>query len=47
MESVLSYIEANKDRFLEELKEYLRIPSISNNAENRKDMLRCAHYLLD
>ena len=47
MESVLSYIETNKDRFLEELKEYLRIPSISNNVENKKDMLRCAHYLVD
>ena len=47
MESVLNYIEANKERFLEELKEFLRIPSISNNAENKKDMLRCAHYLID
>ncbi|MFN8007568.1 MAG: dipeptidase [Terriglobia bacterium] len=47
METVLNYIEANKDRFLEELKEHLRIPSISNNPENKKDMLRCAHYLID
>lgn len=47
MERVLNYIEANKDRFLEELKEFLRIPSISNNPENRQDMLRCAHYLIN
>jgi acetylornithine deacetylase/succinyl-diaminopimelate desuccinylase-like protein len=47
MEKVLAYIESNQDRFLEELKEFLRIPSISNNAENKKDVLRCAHYVAD
>src|SRR4030095_6165196 len=47
MEKVLQYIDKNKDRFLEELKEFLRIPSISNNAENKKDVLRCAHYVAD
>ena len=47
MENVLSYIEKNQDRFLEELKEFLRIPSISNNAENNKDVVRCAHYVAD
>jgi acetylornithine deacetylase/succinyl-diaminopimelate desuccinylase-like protein len=45
MEKVLTYIEKNQDRFLEELKEFLRIPSISNNAENKKDVLRCAHFV--
>ena len=47
MEKVLQYIDKNKDRFLEELKDFLRIPSISNNAENKKDVLRCAHYVAD
>jgi acetylornithine deacetylase/succinyl-diaminopimelate desuccinylase-like protein len=47
MEKVLAYIEKNQDRFLEELKEFLRIPSISNNLENKKDVLRCAHYVAD
>ena len=47
MEKVLQYIDKNKDRFLEELKDFLRIPSISNNAENKKDVLRCAHYVVD
>jgi acetylornithine deacetylase/succinyl-diaminopimelate desuccinylase-like protein len=45
MEKVLTYIEKNQDRFLDELKEFLRIPSISNNAENKKDVLRCAHFV--
>ncbi len=47
MEKVLKYIDQGKDRFLEELKDFLRIPSISNNAENKKDVLRCAHYVAD
>ena len=47
MEKVLQYIDKNKDRFLEELKDFLRIPSISNNAESKKDVLRCAHYVAD
>ncbi len=47
MQNVLTFIEKNQDRYLEELKEFLRIPSISNNAENRKDVLRCAHYVAD
>lgn len=45
MERVLNYISNNRDRYLEELKHFLRIPSISNNAENKKDVLRCAQYL--
>src|SRR5262245_23087300 len=45
MEQVLDYIAKNQPRFLEELKDFLRIPSISNNSENKKDVLRCAQYL--
>jgi acetylornithine deacetylase/succinyl-diaminopimelate desuccinylase-like protein len=47
MEKVLEYIEKNQSRFIEELKEFLRIPSISNNAENKKDVLHCARYVAD
>lgn len=36
------YQEKNKDRFLEELLELLRIPSISANSEHNNDMQRCA-----
>lgn len=39
--SVKSYIESNKDRFLEELFSLIRIPSISANM-NKPDMLTCA-----
>ena len=36
------YIDANKDRFLSELLDLLRIPSISANSEHKGDMIRCA-----
>ncbi|MBO4402861.1 MAG: peptidase M20, partial [Bacteroidales bacterium] len=42
MENVKGYIEANKERFLNELFELIRIPSISAEAEHKEDMVRCA-----
>lgn len=36
------YQEKNKERFLNELLELLRIPSISARSENKQDMIRCA-----
>ncbi len=39
------YIAANRDRFIEELFELLRIPSISAQAEHKPDMVRCAEWL--
>ena len=42
MKDVKAYIEANKDRFLNELFELIRIPSISAESEHKPDMVRCA-----
>ena len=36
------YIDNNGERFLEELFELIRIPSISSESEHRPDMVRCA-----
>jgi acetylornithine deacetylase/succinyl-diaminopimelate desuccinylase-like protein len=36
------YFEANKDRFLDELLDLLRIPSVSARSEHKPDMLACA-----
>ncbi len=36
------YLETNKERFLNELLELLRIPSISARSENKNDMVTCA-----
>lgn len=40
--SVKSYIESNKERFLEELFSLIRIPSISARQEHKPDMQACA-----
>ncbi|MFZ5940014.1 MAG: dipeptidase [Bacteroidota bacterium] len=45
MEQIRNYIEANRERFLEELFELIRIPSVSAKPENRADMTRAAVYL--
>ena len=45
MQRILQYIEANKSRYLDELKELIAIPSISTNLENKGDVLRCAEWI--
>jgi acetylornithine deacetylase/succinyl-diaminopimelate desuccinylase-like protein len=47
METIKKYISDNKDRFLEELFELIRIPSVSAKEENKPDMLRAANWLKD
>src|SRR6056297_571427 len=42
MEKVKQYIEENKDRFLEELFEMIRIPSISSMKDHKQDMVKMA-----
>jgi acetylornithine deacetylase/succinyl-diaminopimelate desuccinylase-like protein len=37
-----TYQEKNKDRFLNEMMDLLRIPSISAKTEHKGDMMRCA-----
>jgi acetylornithine deacetylase/succinyl-diaminopimelate desuccinylase-like protein len=37
-----AYLHQNKDRFLEELLELLRIPSVSARSEHKADMVACA-----
>ncbi|MDE5944397.1 MAG: dipeptidase [Rikenella sp.] len=46
MEDTLNaYLAEHRERFLDELFEYLRIPSISSEAAHRPDMERCAAWL--
>lgn len=45
MEKVKQYIEANKDRFLEELFELIRIPSISSIQDHKPDMVKTAEAI--
>ncbi len=45
MEEIIKHIKANKDKSIEELKEYLRIPSISTSSSHKKDMMNCAKFV--
>jgi acetylornithine deacetylase/succinyl-diaminopimelate desuccinylase-like protein len=45
MERIKDYIEENKDRFLEELFEMIRIPSISSIQEHKPDMVKMAELI--
>ena len=47
MKEVINYIDSNKDRYINELKEFLRIPSISTLAENKNDMQSAARFVAD
>jgi len=42
MQDLKQYIEDNKERFLNELFELIRIPSISSKADHKDEMYRCA-----
>ncbi|WP_431156692.1 dipeptidase [Winogradskyella poriferorum] len=45
MQSITSYIEANKDRFLNELIDLLKIPSISADSAYKEDVLKTAEVI--
>ena len=47
MDKVQSYINDNKERFISELFDLLRIPSISAVSEHKPDMIRCAEWLAE
>lgn len=47
MQAVQEYISANKDRFLQELIELLRIPSVSADSKYAPDVRRTAEYVLE
>jgi acetylornithine deacetylase/succinyl-diaminopimelate desuccinylase-like protein len=47
LKEVINYIENNKDRYVDELKEFLKIPSISTLVENKLDMQTAAKFVAD
>jgi len=47
LEEIISYIKNNKQNYIEELKEFLRIPSISTLSENKDDLAHCAQFVSD
>jgi acetylornithine deacetylase/succinyl-diaminopimelate desuccinylase-like protein len=47
MSDLSSYIESHRDAHLEELKEFLRIPSVSTKSEHKPDIEKAAHWVAD
>ena len=44
MNSVIDFINVNRDRYIDELKEYLSIPSISALPGYASEVIRCAEW---
>jgi acetylornithine deacetylase/succinyl-diaminopimelate desuccinylase-like protein len=47
LNEALRYVEQNRERFLEEYKEFLRIPSVSTDEAHRPDIQRAAAWVAD
>ena len=45
MKKITDYLEFNKNKFTEELIEYLRFPSVSAQSKHKADMQNCAQWL--
>jgi acetylornithine deacetylase/succinyl-diaminopimelate desuccinylase-like protein len=45
MQAVLDYLKQNESRFVGELCEYLRFPSVSAQPQHKKDLISCAEWL--
>ncbi len=44
MVDLISQVESNADRYISELGEFIRIPSVSSQPEHNEDMRRCAEW---
>lgn len=47
MDSVISHLKSNFNTYVEELKDYIRIKSISTMATHKGEMLKCANFVAD
>ena len=47
MDQVVDFIHINRDRYIEELKQYLAIPSVSALPQHKADVRRCAEWTAD
>jgi acetylornithine deacetylase/succinyl-diaminopimelate desuccinylase-like protein len=47
MDHVVSFIHQQKDRYIEELVEFLKIPSVSSDSRRQEDMERCARFVAE
>ena len=47
MNPIIDYINTNRDRYVDELKDYLAIPSISALPQHAADVRRCAEWTVE
>lgn len=47
MRPIVSYLKSNQKRFVEELCEYVRFPSVSAQSQHRGDLQACAEWLVE
>ena len=47
MNDIIDFIHTNRDRYVDELKAYLAIPSISALPQHADDVRRCAEWTAD
>jgi acetylornithine deacetylase/succinyl-diaminopimelate desuccinylase-like protein len=47
MDALTQYLDQNRDRFVDDLKNVLRIPSVSAQPAHRDDVRRCAQHIAD
>src|ERR1700728_2629470 len=45
--TLLNYVESKREAHLNELKEFLRIPSVSTKSEHKPDIERAAHWVAE
>jgi acetylornithine deacetylase/succinyl-diaminopimelate desuccinylase-like protein len=45
MEEIIGYLKSNLEQYVAELKEYLRIPSISTLETHKGKMVDCAEFV--
>ncbi len=45
MQAVIDYLKENQSRFVEELCEYVRFPSVSAQPQHRQDLQACAEWV--
>src|SRR5262245_37850616 len=46
MQAVLDYLKKNQSRFVRELCDYLRFPSVSAQPQHKRDLQACAEWVL-
>ena len=47
MEAVLDYLKNNRERYVRELCDYVRFPSVSAQPQHRADLVKCAEWVVD